>query len=181
VYVTAFNASRLKETLRCRVELADLGAMQPAGPVLAYDWRRGTWKRLERDGGWDLELPFQDWDYRVLCPLLPGDIAVFGDVTKYAMAGDRRIAHITSLRDSVCFDVLGAPGTTVDVRGYSARRPAAVTAAVPGETPGFNALNSGLSGGGQGWAWDASGAWVVRVRIGPVGHTRVRVNSASDS
>ncbi len=176
VYVTTFNASRIKEPLRCRVELADLGAMQPVGPVLAYDWRRRTWSRLERNGGWDLELPFQDWDCHVLCPLLPGDIAVFGDVTKYATVGDRRIAHITSSGNSVCFDVLGTPDTPVDVRGHSAKRPATVTAALPGETRTLNAVNGELSGGDEGWAWDAvSGAWVVRVRIGLVGHAQVRV------
>ncbi len=108
---------------------------------------------------------------------MPGDIAVFGDVTKYATVGDRRIAHITSSGDSVCFDVLGAPGTPVDVRGYSARRPAAVTAALAGETRTLNPVNAELSGGDEGWAWDAaSGAWVVRVRIGLVGHIQVRIS-----
>ncbi len=176
-YVTTFNASRIKEPLRCRVELADLGALQPVGPVLAYDWRRRTWSRLERGGGWDLELSFQDWDYRVLCPLLPGDIAVFGDVAKYATVGDRRIAHITSSGDRVCFDVLGAPDTPVDVRGHSARRPATVTAALPGKTRTLSAVNAELSGEDEGWAWDAaSGAWVVRVRIGLVGHTQVCIS-----
>jgi hypothetical protein len=177
VYVTTFNASRIKQPLRSRVELADLGAVQPVGPVIAYDWRRRTWSRLERDGGWDLELPFQDWDCRVLCPLLPGDIAVFGDVTKYATVGDRRIAHITSSGDSVCFDVLGVCDTPVEVRGYSARRPAAVTAALTGETRTLNPVNAELSATDEGWTWDAaSGAWVVRVRIGLVGHTQVRIS-----
>ncbi len=113
----------------------------------------------------------------MLCPLLPGDVAVFGDVTKYATVGDRRIAHITSAGDSVCFDVLGAPGTTVDVRGCSASRPAAVTAALAGETRTLNALSAELSGGDEGWAWDAaSGGWIVRVRIGLVGHIQVRIS-----
>ena len=47
-------------------------------------------------------------------PLQPADIAVFGDVTKYATLGSQRIAHITSSRNGVCFDVLGAPDTLVE-------------------------------------------------------------------
>jgi len=175
-YVTTFNASRQKQTLRCRVELADLGAMQPAGPVMAYDWRRGAWNRLEHNGAWDLELSFQDWDYRVLCPILPGEIAVFGDVTKYATAGDRRIAHITSLRDGVSFDLLGVPDTQVEIRGYSAQRPESVTVELTGEMRTLNAVNSELGGADEGWTWNAgAGGWTVRVRIGRVGHVRVRI------
>ena len=176
VYVASFNASRSKEPLRCRIELADLGAAQPTGPVLAHDWRRRTWRRLERNGGWDMELPFQDWDFRVLCPLLPGDIAVFGDVSKYATVGDRRMAHITSAGDGVCFDVLGAPDTLVEVRGHSAKRPASITAAIPGATRTLSETNAPPSGADEGWAWEAaSGAWLVRVRVGRVGHTHVHV------
>jgi hypothetical protein len=178
VYVATFNASRTKEPLRCRVELAELGAMQPVGPVLAYDWRRRTWNRLERDAGWEIELCFQEWDYRVLSPLLAGDIAVFGDVNKYATVGDRRIAHVTSTRNGVRFDVLGAPHTSVEVHGYSAERPATITAALPGESRTLSEVDAALSGRDEGWAWDgASGAWVVRVGVGSLGRTEVRVSS----
>jgi hypothetical protein len=132
------------------------GGVQPAGPVLAYDWRRRIWSRLERDGGWDMELPFQEWDYRVLCPLLPGDIAVFGDVTRYATVGDRRIAYITSSCGGVSFDVLGVPDTVVEVGGYAAKRPTAVTAAVPGETRMLREERAALSGVDEGRSWDAA-------------------------
>ena len=177
VYVASFNASRTKEPLRCRVALADLGAVRPAGPVLAYDWRGRSWSRLEPDGGWDIDLPFQEWDYRVLCPLLPGDIAVLGDVTKYATAGDRRVAHITTAPDGVHFDVLGVPETIAEVRGYATRRPSAVTVMTSGETRTPAAETAALREVGEGWVWDAaSGEWSVPVIIGPVTHTHVCIS-----
>ena len=90
VYVVALHASHARAPIGEPVGLAQLGAQRPAGAVLAYDWRSGRWTRLEPDGGWDVQLAWQDWDYRVLCPLLPGDRALFGDVGKYATVGDRR-------------------------------------------------------------------------------------------
>ena len=76
--------------------------------------------RLEADGGWGGSLAWQDWDYRVLCPLLPGDVAVIGDVSKYATAGDRRVAAIRTTDGEVKFDVLGVPGTVAEIWGWSA-------------------------------------------------------------
>ncbi|HUO04167.1 MAG TPA: hypothetical protein VMU16_03110 [Candidatus Binataceae bacterium] len=176
IYVATFNASRVKQPLRCRVELSNLGVMQPSGPVIAYDWRRRTYSRIERDGGWDLELTFQDWDFHVLCPILPGDITVFGDVTKYATAGDRRIAHITCSDNGVSFDVFGAPYKFVDIRGYSADRPSTVTAELIGQRRTLNPTNTASTDRDEGWTWDAaSGLWSVRVRIGPAGSIQVRI------
>ena len=104
VYVVAPHASRTREPIRQRVALAQLGALQPTGPVLAYDWRRGGWTRHQPDGGWEVELAWQDWDLRILCPLLPGERALFGDVGKYATVGDRRIAAVDASADELSFD-----------------------------------------------------------------------------
>jgi hypothetical protein len=123
-YVVAMNAlHRTKasgEPLAFRVDLADLGDARPAGAVLAFDWRRGSFERLEPEGGFEESLAYQDFAYRVLCPVLPGELAVFGDVTKYATVGDRRVAGITALDDGVRFDAFGAPGAALEVQGWSA-------------------------------------------------------------
>ena len=60
-----------------------------------------------------MTLDFQDWDYRVLCPLLPGERALFGDVARYATMGDRRIGGVAASVASLSFDVIGMPGTAV--------------------------------------------------------------------
>jgi hypothetical protein len=171
VYVATFNACQKKKDFSTRVELRDLGAVRPPTAVLAYDWRRRTWNQIEPDGGWEVSLPFQDFDYRILCPLLDGDITVFGDVGKYASAGDRRIAGITDTGSGIQFMVLGSPGRAVEIHGYSRRRPANVTAWLPGV---LRSLPAGA--GGESWAWRDDGLWVIRVRVGREGHVLIGVD-----
>jgi hypothetical protein len=120
-YVAVFNASRAKEEMKFHVSLADLGPTAPGSAVIAFDWRRRTCARLEADAGWRGSLSWQEWDYHVLCPLLPGEIAVIGDVSKYATAGDRRITAIRATDGEVKFDVLGVPGTIAEIWGWSAQ------------------------------------------------------------
>jgi hypothetical protein len=141
LYLAVFHACRVKEPMRYRVSLSDLGAVAPAGPVILFDWRRRTCERLDAGGGWSAELPWQDWDYRVVCPILPGEITVFGDVSKYATAGDRRVAAIRPIDGGVAFDVLGVPGTEAEIWGWAARRPEHAT------------------------SWDDGGIWRLRVAI----------------
>ena len=171
IYVAAFNVCRAKRPLKFRVALADLGPSQPDGPVLAYDWRARTWTRLESDGGWEVTLEFQDWDYRVLCPLLPGEITVFGDVAKYATTADRRIARIEAIDAGVSFDVAGAAGTLVEVRGYSAAALRSVTVWCPDASREVAAADAPTA---EGWKWSAdTGEWTVRVRLDRAGYTNV--------
>jgi hypothetical protein len=171
LYVATFNAWREKQPLQFEIELADLGSVRPDGAVIVYDWRRRTLESTERNGGWDCTLEFQDWDYRVLCPLLPGGVTVFGDVAKYATAGDRRIAAITATSDGVRFDVLGAPESWVDVHGYAATRPRSFSAWVPGASRTIAAADA-LAG--ESWCWDGdSGEWRLRICSGPLGRQRV--------
>jgi hypothetical protein len=175
IYVASFNAWRGKKAFGARIDLTDLGAVRPLAPVLAYDWRRRTWTRLAPDEGWEVTLPFQEWDYRVLCPLLPGDVTVFGDVSKYATVGDRRVANITASDTSVHFDLLGTPDTTGEVHGYAAARPREFTVWVPGtaRTVGEHPAD----GAGEGWCWEpATGGWKLRVVLGPLGRTRVSMS-----
>jgi hypothetical protein len=127
VYLVTMNASRhWKEragALRFRVDFSELGAARPPGPVVLYDWRRGAFEIAEADGGFDESLGWQEFGYRVLCPLLPGERALFGDVSKFATLGDRRVAGCTVAGGELRFDVLGAPGEEVTVDGFAASAP----------------------------------------------------------
>jgi hypothetical protein len=166
LYVASFNAHRGRLPLHVRVALGDLGVLQPEGPVLAYNWRTGEAARLAAQDGWEVELGFQDWDYRVLCPLLRGEIAVLGDPTKYATAGDRRVAGITADPDGVHFTVLGAPDTVATICGWAPAAPRAMTAWAPGARRTLAP--------GDDWTWDAdTGRWDVRVALGALGYAYV--------
>src|SRR5690606_12326939 len=90
IHLVSLHAWREEAPLAFRVALADLGPLAPEAPVLAWDWRRGRGEPMAPDGGFELALAPRDWDHRVLCPLLPGELAVVGDATRYATAGDRR-------------------------------------------------------------------------------------------
>jgi hypothetical protein len=171
LYVASFNAYRDKQPLSGRIALPELGALQPETAVVAYDWRRRTWTRLEADAAWEITLPFQEWDFRVLCPVLPGEVTVFGDVSKYATVGDRRIAGIRVADGALVFDVLGAPDTVVEVQGWASTEPAAITAWVPGNT---RVLRREAAAPADTWDWRAAdGRWVVRVALTAQGQTRV--------
>ena len=111
-YVVAANVFRGEEPITGRVNLADVGV---DGPVVAWDWRRRTAELIEPGGGWDLSLDPLEWDYRVLAPVLPGDVAVFGDVDLFVPAGDMRIGEVRG----GAVTVLGA-GETVTITGWSA-------------------------------------------------------------
>jgi hypothetical protein len=161
-YLVALHAWRGERPLRDRIALSDLGALRPEAPVIAYDWRGGGAMRLEPDAGIDLELAPLAWDYRVLCPVLPGEIAVFGDPTRYATAGDQRIAGIHARDDGVGFDVLGVADEVVPLAGWSARRPAEVRLWTP---DGARAIAC---------SWDPpSGRWDSQVPLGRRGWARV--------
>jgi hypothetical protein len=176
-YVASFHACQSKDPLGFHVALAELGESRPSTPVLAFDWRRGEFQRLDADGGWHCSLDFQDWDYRVLCPLLAGGVTVIGDVTKYATVGDHRVAGITCDESAIGFAVLDHADAIVEVHGYSPSRPVSVS----GWVPGAERWIPPDARGGESWSWDATGRWIVRVRVGSNGHTQVRLEFASGS
>ncbi|MEY2474920.1 MAG: hypothetical protein QOG87_235 [Actinomycetota bacterium] len=96
-YVLTINAFRQGEAVASRVGLDDIGVTVP---VVAYDWRAGSAEVIEPGGGWDVALPAAGWDYRVLAPLADG-IAVIGDASLFAPAGDMRIADVDGGRVTV--------------------------------------------------------------------------------
>jgi hypothetical protein len=169
-YLLATNVWRAGRPLRFRVSLADLGALRPREPVVAWDWRTRTARRLDPDGddGFALELEPLAWDYRVLCPVLRGELALVGDPARYATAGDRRTAGIRATPNGVELDVLGAPGERVELAGWAARRPAGAWLSHPGA--GRTRLALG---------WDAArGVWEAALALPPGGFARVGVEAA---
>jgi hypothetical protein len=176
LYVATLHASARREALSERIALADLGAVRPQGPVIAYDWRRGTCERLAVDGGWQVTLDFQDWDYRVLCPLLPGERAVIGDVARYASMGDRRINRVVASVEAVAFDVIGMPGTTAEIHGYAAHRPHSVRGATYRSERALRRRDAASASDHDVFWHDDSGRWVVRVTIDQSGSTRLTLH-----
>ena len=160
VYVAAFNACRARQPLRARLALADLGASAPAGPVVAYDWRTRAFSRLGPSDSLALDLAWQDFSYTILCPVLRSGLALFGDVSKYATAGDRRLARIAETADGVRFDVLGAPGEEIAIDGCAPATPSVRARAPAGP------VDAAIAAG-------ESGAFRVRIRLGSAGRARV--------
>lgn len=174
LYLASFNASHAKQPIEDKVSLADLGALRPDGDVIVYDWRQRTWQRLGRDGAWNVDLGYQEWDYRIVCPLLAGDITVFGDADKYASVGDQRVGRIRTEDGAVCFDLHGSPGEVVAVSGYAARRLREVTA---WDTRGSRRLD-GAAAAADSSAWDAAThGWTLRVQLGDTGYARVTLRT----
>jgi hypothetical protein len=156
------NASRASkesgEPLHFRLGFDELGAARPRGEVVVYDWRAGTFARAPADGAIEETLAYQEWGYRVLCPVLPGGVALFGDVSKFATMGDRRIAGLELEGGGLRCEVLGAPGEHVVISGCAPRAPRAVR-----WTPADRA--SALEADFE----PRTGAFRVRVPVGPLG------------
>jgi hypothetical protein len=171
VYLVTMNASRLwkerAEALRFRVELAELGAARPAGPVVLYDWRRRGFEIVAADGGFDEALRYQEFGYRVLCPLLAGEIALFGDVSRYATLGDRRVGAVRVEGGELRLDVLGAPGEEVTLEGWAARAP---RRAWRSTSRGSEALELDYE--------PASGRFRLHLAVGPHGAAGVAIEPA---
>lgn len=123
-YAVTLNVSLAEQRLEEAIELTSLGESAPVGPVACWDWRTGTAARLEPTGAWTIALDPLDWDLRVLAPILPGGIAVIGDPTRYATAGNTRLADVAAVDGSVRFTVLGA-GETVTIVGWADHAPRA--------------------------------------------------------
>jgi hypothetical protein len=138
-YVVGIHVSRAEGPIVYRFALGDLGPQRQGGPLLAYDYRRGWAERLEASGAepaWVVELEPLAWDYRILCPILPGEIAIVGDVSRYVSAGDARLRDVRAVEGGVAFEALGGPGEHFEVTGWSARPPRGARAIDPtGDRP----------------------------------------------
>lgn len=117
-YVAALNAWRGERELAGEVPLAELGAAAPSGPVVAYDWRTAESQLLGPGDALSFRLAAGAWSLRLLCPLLCGDrLALFGDTTRYASLGDRRLA-VREAQGALRVEVYGPPGERVTLAGW---------------------------------------------------------------
>jgi hypothetical protein len=164
-YLLAIHASRTREPLEFEIALAELGEAAPRGEALAYDWRSGRGERVPPGAALGFSLAPHEFSLRVLCPLLPGGVALVGDPTKYACAGDRRIRRVRGEDGAVAFDALGAPGERVRIRGFS-QRPLRGAFARDAEGAPEQALPVESSDGGR---------FDLALRIGHRGATSVRI------
>jgi hypothetical protein len=131
-YVVTCNVGSEPQARDARVSLAALGEDRPGtGSVALFDWRQGRVEVMPPDGTYAVALEPAGWDYRVLAPVLPGDIAVIGDPALYACAGDARIADVVADGDGdgVAITVLGAQ-ERVRIVGWS-KHPVAAHAWAP--------------------------------------------------
>jgi hypothetical protein len=133
-YLVGIHVWRGEAPIVYRFDLQDLGPLRPEGPVLAYDFRRSHAERVEASDSacaWEVDLEPRAWDYRILCPILPGEIAILGDVSRYVSAGDARLRDVRATGSGVVFEALGAPGESFDITGWSARPPRAARSLDP--------------------------------------------------
>jgi hypothetical protein len=123
-YVVGIHVWRGEEPIVYRFDLEDLGPLRPKGPLLVYDFRQARAERVEASGtqpAWEVELEPQAWDYRILCPILPGEVTIMGDVSRYVSAGDARLRDVRATGSGLVFEALGGPGECFEITGWSAR------------------------------------------------------------
>jgi hypothetical protein len=168
-YVVAANVGNDKQPLTTSVSLAGVGEDRPAtDPIAVYDWRRRGVSVLPAPGAYDVALETAEWDYRVLAPVLPGDIAVIGDPALYACAGDSRVADVVVEPDGsiVTVTLLGA-NERVHLVGWS-RQPISARAWAP--STGASEITTTHDA--------ATGMWELAVDVGPVGWATLLLTSA---
>jgi hypothetical protein len=173
VYVAAMNAWRGATPLAGEVAFAELGDVRPTAPFVVYHWRSRRFERGDPDGALRFELAPSGWDLRVLCPWLPAGIAVFGDTSLYATAGDRRLQGLRATDGGLSLDVLGARGERVCIEGCSERPLARVSAWTPAD--GERALPpADEEAAAGGFSRDTvSGRFQIRVEIPACGWLRL--------
>lgn len=147
---------------------------EPADGWVGRRWADGS-MRPGLHAGDPLELDTGDrhLDAWVLSPALAGGrLAVFGDTTRYASMGDRRIGSLADDGDAVSLLVYGVPGETVTVRGWvaGAARSAATWRSGPDHID--TEVDTPIEFGD-----DGPGSWSVEVVVGIDGWTRLRVTA----
>ena len=162
-YAVTGNVTADRQPASTRVALTDLGSDRPdTDEVVVYDWRARRIERLARGGGYDVALEPSGWDYRVVAPVLDGDLAVVGDPNLYATAGDARVADVVVDERGVTTTILGA-GERVTVVGWART------------VPTFRSWSPATRERTVPVSFDAAtGLWELSVDIGPAGWTVLR-------
>lgn len=155
-YVSAMHATPTDEAITGTIRLGDLGEAGPTGDVVCWDWRNRTAVRMPSSAAYTVTLSREDWVHLVLAPVLKGDLAVIGDVSKFASAGDARIQVDPSPSDDngLRLVVKGA-GESVRVTGWATAPPTASTGSLRFDP--------------------TSGVWDLDVAVGPRGWESVLV------
>jgi hypothetical protein len=164
-YVVACNVGMNHETATARVDLASIGEDRPdTDEVALFDWRSGRIEIVSSSATYETTLEAAAWDYRVAAPVLPGRIAVVGDPSLYASAGDTRVADVAEAGGDVVLTVLGA-GERVGITGWSAG-PVAAHAWTPDGVVPLTVSRDG-----------ASGRWELTVDVPDAGWSRVHLSA----
>lgn len=160
-YLVALNCRPDDRSVHDHLVLTELGAASPTGRVMAWDWRTRTAFPLEPDDGWDVDLGAHDWAALVLAPLIVPGLTVFGDVERFAPAGDARLT-MAPIPDGVRVTVKGAD-ELVTITGWASGPP---TVAESPTSPTSVVAHR----------WDhATGIWEAEVRVDPRGWSSIEV------
>ncbi len=162
-YVTTMRCSPVDAATTGMVSLADLGESSPSGDVVVWDWRAGTATRTGPDHSWSCTLRREEWTHHVVAPVLPGEVAVIGDVTKFVPAGDARIEVSLESHD-------GRPAVRVVVKGAGER----VT------LTGWAGGALGRADGGVVHREAATGVWTTEVDVPERGWTTALLVPSGD-
>jgi len=152
-WVLAMHPNPDETLLEREVSFADLGESSPLEDVIVWNWRARTAARLDAHATWPVSLGLEEWTYLVLAPVLDGDIAVIGDVSKFVPAGDARLEVATT--DGAVRVVAKGAGETVTVTGWAATAP---TASAGGSSvpvtfdPATGIWTLAVTVGSRGWA-----------------------------
>jgi hypothetical protein len=172
-YVVAMHANPGDEPVTGAIRLSSLSSLSAKGAqpsavrvgeeplliehVVAWNWRTGTAERLTRTSTIPVSLAREDWSFYVLAPILPTGLAVIGDITKFATAGDARV-EVARTSTGVRLIVKGA-GENVIITGWAETAPSS-----PDGTVGHST---------------ATGVWSVEVEIPASGWTSIRVDAGT--
>ncbi len=127
-YVLAMHCNPSTDPIVESIPLRSLGSSSPDAAVVALETRTGAITRLAADASLDVSLTHEDWAMFVLAPLLPGEIAVFGDTSKFVSAGDARV-EVDVVDHGIALTVKGA-GERVTITGWAERPPMSPAATV---------------------------------------------------
>ena len=158
-YVIAVHAGEIEPSSR-QLLRSDLDGATP-GSLIAHRWTTGE------VAAWDdvvLDPSDRAFDLWLVAPTVAdGRLAVFGDVSRYASVGDRRIGHLSERDGGATMLVLGAAGEAVTVTGWSTAAPITTSWTSDG-TVALDTIHD-----------RHSGRWQVGVVVGTQGWVRLQV------
>jgi len=122
--------------------------------VVAWNWRTRTAEPLARTATIPVSLGQEEWAFYVLAPILPSGLAVIGDITKFATAGDARV-EVFRTSTGVRLVVKGG-GENVTITGWAEAAPTSADGIVEHST--------------------TTGVWSVSVAVPSRGWIPIRVD-----